>query len=119
MIQRQDVHLVPIFGEGRDRLIKGSPFHSASIIPQNAYTGQTSDIHTVAANALWVARTNLDQGFVYQLRKTFYSNKHARSILDGGHLKGKKITLKTAFNGVPIPLYSVAQEYYQEIGMLK
>ena len=31
----------------------------------------------------------------------------------------KKITLKTAFNGVPIPLYSVAQEYYQEIGMLK
>ena len=36
MIQRQDLHLVPIFGEGRDRLIKGSPFYSASIIPQNA-----------------------------------------------------------------------------------
>jgi len=119
MIQRQDMHLVPIVGEGRDRLIKGSPFYSASIIPQSAYTGQTSDIHTVAVNALWVTRANLDQGFVYQLTKFFWSNKHARSIFDGGHPKGSEITLKTAFNRVPIPLCSGAQKYYQEIGMLK
>jgi len=119
MIQRQDMHLVPIVGEGRDRLIKGSPFYSASIIPQNAYTNQREDIHTVAVNALWISRTNIDPEFVYQLTRTFWSNKHARSILDGGHPKGSEITLQTAFNGVPIPLCSGAQKYYKEIGMLK
>lgn len=119
MIQRQDMHLVPIIGEGRDRLIKGSPFYSASVIPQNAYTGQSNDIQTVAVNALWVARTNINPEFVYQLTRTFWSNKQTRSILDGGHPKGSEITLKTAFNGVPIPLCSGAQKYYQEIGMLK
>lgn len=119
MIQRQDMHLVPIVGEGRDRLIKGSPFYSASVIPQNAYTNQSKNIQTVAVNALWIARTNLDPEFVYQFTRTFWSNKHARSILDGGHPKGSEITLQTAFNGVPIPLCSGAQKYYQEIGMLK
>lgn len=119
MIQRQDMHLVPIVGDGRDRLIKGSPFYSASVIPQNAYSNQSEDIQTVAVNALWITRTNLDPAFVYQLTRTFWSNKHARPILDGGHPKGSEITLRTAFNGVPIPLCSGAQKYYKEIGMLK
>lgn len=119
MIQTLSMHLVPIIGDGRDRLIKSSPFYSASVIPQNAYTNQREDIHTVAVNALWISRTNIDPEFVYQLTRTFWSNKHARSILDGGHPKGSEITLQTAFNGVPIPLCSGAQKYYKEIGMLK
>ncbi len=119
MIQRQDMHLVPIVGDGQERLIKGSPFYSASMIPRNVYSNQPDDIQTVAVNALWIARTNLDPEFVYQLTRTFWSNKHARSILDNGHPKGGEITLQTAFNGVPIPLCSGAQKYYQEIGMLK
>jgi len=119
MIDRQDMHLVPIVGEGRDRLIKGSPFYSTSVIPESTYSNQTEDIQTVAVNALWISRTDLNPEFVYNLTRTFWSNKHARTILDGGHPKGSEITLRTAFNGVPIPLCSGSQKYYQEIGMLK
>ncbi len=119
MLSRQDMQLVPIVGDGRDRLVKGAPFYSTSVIPKDAYENMVADIDTVAVNALWIAQTSLDQKFVYTLVSTFWGNKHARDILDGGHPKGSSITLKTAFNGVPIPLCPGAQKYYKEVGMLK
>ena len=51
--------------------------------------------------------------------KTFWRNKHARAILDGGHPKGQAITMATSFDGVPLPLCVGTQRYYKEIGRLK
>jgi uncharacterized protein len=119
MIAGQGAHLVALTGDGAKRLADGSPFYTASSIPNGAYPGQSGDIATVAVSALWIARADLDQEFIYNLTKTFWGNKHARSILDAGHPKGKAITLATSFDGVPIPLCVGTQRYYKEIGRLK
>lgn len=119
MIARQGAHLVALTGDGAKRLADGSPFYTASSIPNGAYPGQSGDIPTVAVTALWIARTDLDQDFLYKLTKTFWGNKHARTILDGGHPKGKAITMATSFDGVPIPLCVGTQRYYKESGRLK
>lgn len=112
-------HLVPVVGKGREALAEKSPFYTLSEIPAGVYPGQTGVIETVAVTALWLARTDLDQDFVYKLTKAFWSNKFARAILDGAHPKGKSITMDSSFDGVPIPLCVGAQNYYKEIGRLK
>jgi len=119
MIKSDDAHLIAIRGKGRETLAEKSPFYALSVIPKGVYPEQRSDIETVAVTALWLARTNLNQEFVYKVTKAFWSNKFARSILDGGHPKGKSITMKSSFDGVPIPLCVGAQKYYKEIGRLK
>ncbi|MEX0694106.1 MAG: TAXI family TRAP transporter solute-binding subunit [Rhodospirillales bacterium] len=119
MIAGEGAQLVAITGAGTKRLTDGSPFYTASRIPTGAYPGQSGDIDTVAVTALWIARTDLDQDFLYTLTKTFWENKHARTILDGGHPKGESITMATSFDGVPIPLCIGTQRYYKEIGRFK
>jgi len=119
MISEVGAHLVPISGAGSKRLADSSPFYSVAKIPAGAYPNQPGDIPTVAVTALWIARNDLDQDFLYTLTKTFWSNKFARSILDSGHPAGKFITLKSSFDGVPIPLCAGTQRYYKEIGLLK
>lgn len=113
------VHLVPITGEGRQKLVASAPFYTASTIPAKAYPGQMDGIETVAVNALWLARANIDADLIYRITKAFWTNKFARGILDGGHEKGKKITLASAFDGVPIPICTGAQTFYKEAGRLK
>ncbi len=119
MIASLGAHLVPVTGDGAKRLSDGSPFYALSSIPNGVYPGQSGDIPTVAVTALWISRNDLDQDFLYRLTKAFWSNKFSRSILDGGHPKGKSITLQSAFNGVPVPLCVGAQQYYKEAGLLK
>lgn len=119
MLKKGQATLAPITGKGREILAEKSPFYSLSAIPQTAYPGQTGDIDTVAVSALWLGATKLDQNFVYRLIKTFWENKHARSILARGHPKGQAITLSSAFDGVSIPLCAGAEKYYREIGRLK
>jgi uncharacterized protein len=119
MIASLGAHLVPITGDGAKRLSDGSPFYTLSSIPDGVYPGQSGDIQTIAVTALWISRVDLDQNFLYKLTKAFWTNKAARSILDGGHPKGKSITLRTAFDGVPVPLCTGAQQYYKEAGLLK
>lgn len=114
-----NAHLVPIVGKGREVLAEKSPFYALSEIPPGTYPNQTGSVPTVAVTALWLARTDLDQDFVYKITKAFWSNKFARSILDSAHPKGKVINIETSFDGVPIPLCVGAQTYYKEIGRLK
>ncbi|MBO6947309.1 MAG: TAXI family TRAP transporter solute-binding subunit [Rhodospirillales bacterium] len=119
MMKSYGAKLVPIVGKGRDVLTEKSPFYTASTIPAGVYPGQSNDINTVAVPALWLSRTDLDQNFLYKVTKAFWENRFARQILDGGHPKGKSITLASSFDGVPIPLCVGAQNYYKEIGRLK
>lgn len=113
------IHLVPISGEGRQKLITSAPFYIASTVPAGIYAGQQQAIETVAVNALWLARSNIDADLIYRITKAFWTNKFARGILEGGHEKGHQITLASAFDGVPIPLCAGAQTFYKEAGRLK
>ncbi len=119
MIESHGAHLVPIVGKGRDMLAEKFPFYTKSTIPDRVYPGQNAAIDTLAVNALWLARTDLNQAFLFKVTKAFWENRFARSILDGGHPRGKSITLASSFDGVPIPLCVGAQNYYKEIGRLK
>lgn len=45
-------------------------------------------------------------------------NAQTRKLLDGGHAKGRLITIDTALDGIGIPLHKGAERYYREAGKL-
>ncbi len=116
---KEGARLVPITGVGAETLITRSPFYTRASIPAATYPGQTGDVQTVAVHALWISRSDLAEDLLYGVTKALWSNKHARNILDGGHTKGKRITLATSSDGVSIPFCKGAEKFYREVGKLK
>ena len=47
------------------------------------------------------------------------SHRPRQKMLDSGHAKGREIQLKTALDGLAVPLHPGAERYYREIGLLK
>lgn len=97
------------------------PYYIRSKIPTGTYPGVGYDVDTLAVSGMLITNINQDEELVYQVTKALWSDT-ARKLLDGGHPKGKAITLETALDGVEgigVPLHPGAERYYREIGMLK
>lgn len=115
----QGAVLVPVEGEGRDKLIKKAPFYSEAVIPGGTYNGNDDDVQTVAVSALWVSRNDLPEELHYGVMKGLFDNKQAAKVLANGHAKGKAITLDTHNIGVPIPYCPGAAKFFKEAGVYK
>ncbi len=108
--------LVPITGPEADRLVSRYRFLSHDTIPGNVYSG-IGDTATVSVGAQWLVASSVDGELVYAITKTLWS-QNSRTLLDNGHEKGGSITLKTALDGIAVPLHDGAERFYREIGIL-
>lgn len=111
------VDLIPIEGDVADGLFKTYPFFSPETVPAGTYAG-VNEVRTLSVRALWVVGASVADDLVYRLTKTLWSES-ARAVLDNGHAKGKEITLKSALDGVAIPLHPGALRFYREAGLVK
>ncbi|MDQ2780873.1 MAG: TAXI family TRAP transporter solute-binding subunit [Pseudomonadota bacterium] len=93
----------------------GAPF-VATTIPANTYTGQTSDVPTVAVVNFLVTREGVSDEIVYQMTKQLFENLDQ---MVAAHKAAAAISLKTAIQGMPIPLHPGAMRYYKEKGLIK
>lgn len=112
-----DMKLVPIDGEGVDKLTEEFGFFSSSTIPADAYEG-VPEAKTVAVGAQWFTSAKEDEELIYNITKALWSDE-TRHLLDVGHAKGSSITPDTALSGVAVPLHPGAERYYKEAGLLK
>ncbi len=119
MTATQGGKLIPVDGAARDRLLGKVKFYSAAKIPGGTYKGNDNDTETVAVSALWVSSSDVDEATAYGVVKGLFGNKKAKKILNYGHAKGKSLTLKTALDGVPIPLCKGAERFFKEGGVIK
>jgi TRAP transporter TAXI family solute receptor len=111
------IELVPIEGPGAEKLIGQYKFFGKDHSPENTYKG-VAGVNTVSVNALWVTSSKQSDELVYQITKALW-NDNTRKLLDAGHAKGKTIQLKTALDGVGIPIHAGAEKFYREKGILK
>ncbi len=111
------VDLVPIDGEGRNKILAAYKFFAKDAIPDGAYK-DVKGVETIAVGAQWVTTAKMDADLVYEVVKGLWSDK-TRAALDGGHAKGKSITKATALAGLGIPLHAGAERFYKEAGLLK
>ncbi len=112
-----DMKLVPIEGEGVEKLTSEFGFFSASSIPTDAYEG-VGEAATVAVGAQWYTHAREDEELIYNITKALW-NDESRRLLDVGHAKGSTITPDSALAGIGVPLHAGAERFYKEAGLLK
>ncbi len=112
-----DMKLVPIEGEGVEKLTSEFGFFSSSSIPADAYEG-VGEAATVAVGAQWYTHTREDEELIYNITKALW-NDESRRLLDVGHAKGSTITPDTALAGIGVPLHPGAERFYKEVGLLE
>ncbi|MCO6186263.1 TAXI family TRAP transporter solute-binding subunit [Rhizobium sp. L1K21] len=112
------IKLVPIDGASAEALTSKYNFFSVSDIPGGTYEGVDGDVSTVAVGAQWLTSAKADDTLIYNITKALW-NENTRKLLDGGHAKGKVITLDSALDGLGVPLHAGAEKFYKEAGVLK
>jgi TRAP transporter TAXI family solute receptor len=111
------IELVPIDGPEAARLLADHRFFTAEAIAAGTYPN-VAETRTISVNAIWITSMRIDAELVYGVTRALW-NDNTRRLLDSGHPKGRAIQLRTALDGVAIPLHPGAERFYREAGVLK
>ena len=109
------ISLVPIAPEIASRISARYPYLVPGEIPAEVYPGIPAT-PTLQVYALLVVSSETPEELVYAVTTALWS-KRTLSLLNEGHPQGKMITLKTALDGVSIPVHPGAERFYRERGM--
>ncbi|HSO05930.1 MAG TPA: TAXI family TRAP transporter solute-binding subunit, partial [Pelomicrobium sp.] len=93
----------------------GPPFISATI-PAGTYTGQDTDVQTVAIVNFLITHKDVSDEVAYQMTKQLFENLPE---MVAAHKAATAIKLENATAGMPVPLHPGAARYYKEKGLLK
>jgi TRAP transporter TAXI family solute receptor len=116
LLAQRVARLVPIDGEGRDRLIQTVPQLSVATIAAGAYPG-TGAVETVSTRAYWVTRDSAPDPLIYGMVRALF-NPANRAALTASHPSAREIGLDSAATSPPAPLHPGAARFYREKGKL-
>ncbi|HKU64144.1 MAG TPA: TAXI family TRAP transporter solute-binding subunit [Rhizomicrobium sp.] len=116
LLAQHVARLVPIDGEGRDRLIAMTPQLSAATIQAGAYPG-TGAVETVATRAYWVTSDSEPDALIYGITRALF-NPANRDALAASHPSARGIGQSIAANNSPAPLHPGAARFYREMEKL-
>jgi TRAP transporter TAXI family solute receptor len=109
-----DIQLIDFDEAFLNKLIKDFPYFIKSSIPANTYRGVTTETKTPAVMAILVCDADVPETTIYQFTKALWDNIDE---VQKSHAKAKLITLKTAMDGLTVPLHPGAAKYYREKGV--
>ncbi len=109
-----DILVVPITADVVKKT--GDPAYLPAVIPANTYRGQTADVPAAAVQNYLVTHDGMSTDTVYAMTKTLWTSLDQ---LTAAHSAAKAISLKSALEGMPVPLHPGAEKYYKEVGVLK
>jgi TRAP transporter TAXI family solute receptor len=116
LLAQHVARLVPIDGEGRDRLLQMEPQLTAATIAAGAYPG-TGAVETVSTRAYWVTRDAEPDSLIYGLARALF-NPANRGALAASHPSAREIGLDIAATNPPAPLHPGAARFYRELDKL-
>jgi TRAP transporter TAXI family solute receptor len=108
--------IVPVEGEGAERLIEKYPFFVKEVIPKETYNTDT-DANTVTVRNIMIVREDLPEEVVYDLTKGIYEN--IGDIKASHNTAEKHISLENSQIGVNIPFHPGAEKYFREMGIIQ
>jgi len=116
LIAQHQARLVPIDGEGRDRLIAMMPQLSPATIQGGAYPG-TGPVETVATHAYWVTRDSEPDALIYGIARALF-NPANRDALAASHPSAREIGQNISAAGSGAPIHPGAARFYRELEKL-
>jgi len=108
--------IVPIEGEGAEKLIEKYPFFVKEIIPRETYNTD-ADANTVTVRNIMIVRDDLPEEVVYDLTKGIYEN--IGDIKASHNTADEHISLQNSQIGVNIPFHPGAEKYFREMGIIE
>ena len=112
-----EIDILPISGKAANNVLTFYPFFTKSVIPDGTYAG-VGEVDTISIGAQLLVAADIEDDIVYGITAALW-HENTRRMLDNGHAKGREIQLKTALDGLGVPLHPGAERYYREIGVLK
>lgn len=109
-----DIYIVPINGEARNKLLENSSFYSNETLKSGTYNNLNTDIETVSVMAMLVADRDVPTEDVYNLLKSMYDPS---SPLKNSTAMAEMITKENGLKSMSIPLHPGARKYFEEQGI--
>jgi TRAP transporter TAXI family solute receptor len=112
LVGEGDAILVPVNGEGRDRLLAAHPSLRADVMAQGVYAGLPA-VETVSVGTLWVTNASVPDDLVYAMARAVY-NPDNRAAIEARITGSQFLELSNAVQHSPAPFHPGALRYYAE-----
>ena len=114
LAEAMPITFVPIPAEVVEKI--GNSAYQPRLIPGGTYAGQSRNVPTAAIANILVSQIKVPDDVAYQMTKAIFDNL---DNLAEAHPAANAIKLRTALEGLPIPLHPGAERFYKEVGMLR
>ncbi len=110
-----DMVLVPIDGEGRDKLTSENPYYAASTIPANTYNN-TEDVEGVFVYNIMLVREDLSNEMVYDMLEGIFAN--IDTIKASHNTADENIDITFGVSDIQLPLHPGAEQFWKDQGYI-
>ena len=111
-----DMVIVPIDGDGRDKLIAQYPFYAATTIPADTYNNK-EDVQSVFVYNIMLVRNDLSDAMVYDMLNGIFEN--IATIQASHNAANKNISLDVGISDLQLPLHPGAEKWWADHGFTK
>ena len=111
-----DMVVVPIDGEGREKLVSDYPYYSRSVIPANTYNN-SEDIEGVFVYNIMLVRKDLSDQMVYDMLEGIFEN--ISTIKASHNAANKNIDITFGVDDIQLPLHPGAEAFWKDAGYIQ
>ena len=110
-----DMVVIPIDGEGRDKLVEEYPYYAKAVIPADTYNN-TEDIEGVFVYNIMLVREDLSNEMVYDMLTGIFEN--ISTIKASHNAADKNIDITFGVGDLQLPLHPGAEEFWKDNGYI-
>ena len=110
-----DMVVVPIDGEGREKLVSEYPYYAKSVIPANTYNNK-EDVEGVFVYNIMLVRKDLPDEMVYDMLTGIFQN--ISTIKASHNAANKNIDITFGVDDIQLPLHPGAEEFWKDNGYI-
>ena len=111
-----DMVVVPIDGEGRDKLVEEYPYYAKTVIPADTYNNKEY-VEGVFVYNIMLVRGDLPDNVVYDMLKGVFEN--ISTIKSSHNAADKNIDITFGVDDIQLPLHPGAEQFWKDNGYIK
>ena len=110
-----DMVIVPIDGEGRDKLVAEYTYYAKSVIPAGTYNN-TEDVEGLFVYNIMLVRKDLSDAMVYDMLEGIFQN--ISTIKASHNAADKNIDITFGVDDIQLPLHPGAEAFWKDNGYI-